>query len=478
MGSTASIKSSSSSSDRTRNKTAQIHHSPTRKQQQQIQRETDPTMTGHYRRRAHHAGSWYPDDALSLSRTLQQYLTDALKDNNRNSNNNNIPTGTTKRRRLRGLICPHAGYSYSGPTAAHSYQALLSELGRLRHERSEQQQSRPPHITAPIVFPTVKILVLHPCHHATDVSLRGRCGVSNASVLETPLPGEHGQLTVDDDLRREILALSADRFVLLVSQSDDEHEHSGEMQYPFLAHCIQQVNAAASADSRVEKDTGVATTTTTTNNNPSTGSILNVTVTPVMCGSLSMQDEMAIGTLLAEIVARPDVLTIVSTDFCHWGRRFHYQPTTTTSLAPVPTTNERNPKSESTPLGSRSRTALPIHEIIRTLDRRGMDEIEAQRPGAFAAYLQQTNNTICGRHAVAVWLRAIEAGRSLQEPTYATAIHNNNNDENASETSSTCTSLSIQFIYYAQSSPATCMSDSSVSYAAAVATVDETHVRA
>jgi MEMO1 family protein len=71
-----------------------------------------------------------------------------------------------------------------------------------------------------------------------------------------------------------------------------------------------------------------------------------------------------------------------------------------------------------------------------------MDLIALKQPGAFAEYLQKTKNTICGRHAIAVWLRAIA---SQEEWT-------------------------VQFVKYAQSSPVETMSDSSVSYASAVVT--------
>jgi MEMO1 family protein len=349
--------------------------------------------TAHHRRRAHHAGSWYESHPETLRRTLNDYLSAAAaaaaaaaESSSLKSATHSPEAASSELSSLRAMICPHAGYSYSGPTAAYSYQALCTELSRGGGGGGT------------VISPIEHILVLHPSHH---VHLRGQCAVSSADTLETPL----GDLPVDGDLRRDILNLS-DRYFTTMSIHDDEREHSGEMQYPFIAHCLQSANTTSARISR------------------------SITVTPVMCGSLDTADERAIGTLLAEIIARPNVLTVVSTDFCHWGRRFRFQPT---SLV----------KGET------------ISDFIAVMDRRGMDMIAAQQPGAFADYLKETGNTICGRHAVAVWLRAVEAMSSL-----------------LSSTNPNYQPLSIQLVHYAQSSAARTESDSSVSYAAAVATVE------
>ena len=292
---------------------------------------------GSYRRKAYHAGSWYQDNPTALHRTLQGYLDDA---------------SSTASEPVRAVICPHAGFRYSGPTAAYSYLALQNSLQGIEH-----------------------ILVLHPAHH---VYLQG-CAVSGASVLETPI----GNLTVDDAMRREILALSP-KFSVMDSSTDDE-EHSGEMQYPFLKKILGE---------------------------------REIPVLPIMCGALSTDQEAEFGRLLAPIVAWPSVVCVISSDFCHWGSRFRYQPT--------------------------SGTSQPIHQFIKEMDHQGMDLIALKQPGAFAEYLKRTKNTICGRHAIAVWMQAI-----------ACRDHDH---------------LTVNFVKYAQSSAVESMSDSSVSYASAVVT--------
>ena len=65
-----------------------------------------------------------------------------------------------------------------------------------------------------------------------------------------------------------------------------------------------------------------------------------------------------------------------SSDFCHWGSRFHFQ--------------------------SHDRSKGQVHEYISWLDHAGMEIIESQDPDAFAKYLDETNNTICGRYPILV----------------------------------------------------------------------------
>lgn len=85
------------------------------------------------------------------------------------------------------------------------------------------------------------------------------------------------------------------------------------------------------------------------------------------------------------------------------------------------------------------------HKFIGSLDHQAMYLIASKKPGAFADYLKETGNTICGRHPNAVWLRGLEGDDSKQNST-------------------------VHFQSYAQSSAVTRLHESSVSYAAATAT--------
>jgi AmmeMemoRadiSam system protein B len=70
--------------------------------------------------------------------------------------------------------------------------------------------------------------------------------------------------------------------------------------------------------------------------------------------------------------------------------------------------------------------------------------IEMQRPGAFADYLREYSNTICGRHPISVWLHSVRE---------SVLVHD------------------IRFVKYAQSEKARSTRDNSVSYAGAVSRV-------
>jgi len=265
---------------------------------------------------------------------------------------------------LRALVVPHAGFSYSGPTAAYAYQALHRAL-KARQKNDIQH-----------------IIVLHPSHH---VYLDG-CAISGGSSIATPL----GNLKVDDDIRAELL--DTGKFTIMEKQTDEE-EHSGEMQYPFIAKALSEVNKLDDS----------------------------IKVLPVMVGAIDTKKEKLFGELLAPILARQNVIVVISSDFCHWGPRFRYQPTF---------------------------QGKQIFEHIEEMDKTGMSHIEMQDPGAFAKYLKQTSNTICGRHPISVWLHSVQTNRDTQREV-----------------------LDVKFVRYQQSSKAKSMQDSSVSYASAVATI-------
>mmetsp|Transcript_10677 Transcript_10677/g.19176 ORF Transcript_10677/g.19176 Transcript_10677/m.19176 type:complete len:195 (+) Transcript_10677:182-766(+) len=189
---------------------------------------------------------------------------------------------------------------------------------------------------------------------------------------------------------------------MMMDQGVDEEEHSGEMQYPFIAKIINDLNATRSENNKRR--------------------LLDIKILPIMVGSIKTDREEAFGRLLSPYLCDRGVFTVVSSDFCHWGQRFNYTPQPSSSSHPV---NE-------------------IHEYIAALDKRGMDLIELQRPGAFADYLRECSNTICGRHPIAVWMHSIQASMLTHD---------------------------VRFVSYDQSEKARSVRDNSVSYASAVARV-------
>merc|ERR550539_201560 len=136
-----------------------------------------------------------------------------------------------------------------------------------------------------------------------------------------------------------------------MNRSTDEMEHSGEMQYPYIAQICKEIKII--------------------HENQTTPLIQ---ILPIMIGATSKTKFF--GHLLSPILSRSNIFTIISTDFCHWGSRFGYSPTS----------SQHDNQEFNT-----------IHEFIEWLDRRGMENISLQDPGAFAKYMRQYKNTICGR---------------------------------------------------------------------------------
>lgn len=130
------------------------------------------------------AGQFYPGDAKALAAMIERQLAAA-------------PTTPTLPGPVRALICPHAGYAYSGPTAAASYKRL--QPGQ-----------------------AARVVVMAPGHFTL---LRG-ASVGNFGAFRTPL----GDVPVDTDA-----AASLCRCKLVTNQPEAHvREHSLEVQLPFL----------------------------------------------------------------------------------------------------------------------------------------------------------------------------------------------------------------------------------------------------
>jgi len=102
-------------------------------------------------------------------------------------------------RNLVGLICPHAGYAYSGPVAAHSYFSLAMD-GK----------------------PDI-IVVFGPNHTGSGSAL----AIMKEGVWRTPL----GDVEVDTETATQILRESR---IIDVDDSAHMYEYSIEVQLPFL----------------------------------------------------------------------------------------------------------------------------------------------------------------------------------------------------------------------------------------------------
>ena len=141
-------------------------------------------------RRTAVAGTWYPDNPVRLAGELNTHLARASVDLE-------APP--------RAIVAPHAGLVYSGPVAAHAYNA--ARLARAS-----------------------AVILVGPSHF---VSFTG-VSIWPAGAWETPL----GPIRVDEDLASAIRDSSA---CVVEVEAAHGREHSLEMQLPFLAHLMPGV---------------------------------------------------------------------------------------------------------------------------------------------------------------------------------------------------------------------------------------------
>ncbi|KAL2754930.1 hypothetical protein ACRALDRAFT_1077117 [Sodiomyces alcalophilus JCM 7366] len=199
-------------------------------------------------------GSWYSGDANKLADQLEEFLEDVP---------NQIDGSGVPIPRARVIIAPHAGYSYSGPTAAWAYKALdLSQAKR--------------------------VFLLGPSH---TFYLRG-CAVTAFKKYGTPW----GNLAVDEEVTEQ---LRRDHAIPDMPSSNDNKEHSLELHLPFL--WVSLLKAFGSPDKFP-------------------------TVVPILVGDNNKTGEREVGSWLLPYLRDPSNAFIVSSDFCHWGDHFSYRP--------------------------------------------------------------------------------------------------------------------------------------------------------
>lgn len=225
------------------------------------------------------------------------------------------------------------------------------------------------------------VFILGPSHH---VFLTG-CALSSTTHYETPLY----DLDINQTIYTELLATG--QFERM-SQAVDEEEHSIEMHLPYIAKVMESRRG-------------------------------QFTIVPVLVGALKEIKEIEYGKIFSKYLADPQNLFVVSSDFCHWGKRFRYT--------------------------HHNKADGPVHASIEALDKTGMSRIESLDPRAFTSYLEETHNTICGRHPISVLLNAVEDLQQSQEDI----------------------KCALKFVRYDQSNRCKSLSDSSVSYASASLTI-------
>ena len=155
-------------------------------------------------RTARFAGTWYDGDASHLGAQLSDFLLKAENEMQMHplerAFQNNTPVGE----RILAIVVPHAGYSYSGQTAAFAYEKLKG-------------------------LPIQRVFLLGPSHY---VAFRG-CALPHQSSFATPL----GPLNVDQSVIKELAHFPYFRQLKEVH----ENEHSLEMQLPLIKKSLGDV---------------------------------------------------------------------------------------------------------------------------------------------------------------------------------------------------------------------------------------------
>lgn len=197
------------------------------------------------------AGSWYPASPDALGREVDGYVADAAIED--------VPAP-------RAIVAPHAGLKYSGPVAAFAYKTCLAAA-----EGEGGALSRSPYTAAVLVGPSHFV---------------GFAGVSiwPRGAWQTPF----GPVHVADDLAERIIAASD---AITEQRQAHEHEHSLEMQLPFIARLLP-----------------------------------GVPIVPMMMGYQSRETAFGLGGALASAItdrsgrpsAGPGVLLVASSDLSHY----------------------------------------------------------------------------------------------------------------------------------------------------------------
>jgi len=204
-----------------------------------------------------------------------------------------------------------------------------------------------------------------------------------------------------------------------MSTDADETEHSLEMHLPYIYKRLSESFKSASE---------------------------YPTLVPILVGNTKALAEKEYGKILAPYLADPTSVFVTSSDFCHWGLRFQYTYYLPASRSATSSSGE----GYSLKRRDKNPTDPAIHESIARLDKLAMDAVETGKQEAFLENLQETGNTVCGRHPIGVVMAAIEI---LEKEGKVSGDSKGK----------------FKFVRYERSGDVENISDSSVSYASAYA---------
>jgi AmmeMemoRadiSam system protein B len=140
------------------------------------------------------AGQFYPETKEELEDIIQTCIQHKYGPGNQ----------TQEDERIFGIISPHAGYVYSGPTACHSYKAISSKNPEL-------------------------VIILGPNHFGV--------GKDVATMVDTQWETPLGLVDVDSEAAREISRISE---YIEIDEFSHSRDHSLEVQIPMLQSILSQ----------------------------------------------------------------------------------------------------------------------------------------------------------------------------------------------------------------------------------------------
>jgi len=282
-------------------------------------------------REARFAGTWYESDQIKLSDQLDAYMQQAAGALSRRSAHAAFQepleiNGLTDDKQILAIVSPHAGYMFSGQTAAYGF---------ARAQKSDR----------PAQSIVKRIVLLGPSHY---VGFEG-AALSDANSFQTPF----GDLPVDKKAVEALTDFPLFRYMPEVHRK----EHSLEMQLPFIYKTFGPVE-----------------------------------ILPVIIGQLEDEVETRlVGGVVKRFLREGDIV-VVSSDFCHIGPRYQYEPFQTN-----------------------------LKENVFRLDREAYTYINALDLEGFFSFRERTGATICGFYPLCVLLSILPDDAVSSVLNYATS---------------------------------------------------------
>lgn len=135
------------------------------------------------------AGQFYPDRKDDLENMIKSCIEHEYGPGNQPTESN---------QKVYGIVCPHAGYVYSGPTACHSYKSIASQKPELA-------------------------IIIGPNHFGV--------GEDAATMIDAQWKTPLGMVEVDSESAKEVAKIS--RFIE-IDEYSHSRDHSLEVQVPML----------------------------------------------------------------------------------------------------------------------------------------------------------------------------------------------------------------------------------------------------